>query len=186
MLTNGFACVTPTPAALNGAGTWTLSYSRASDGAIVTSDAGSVTVANGGIASFSANWDRTSYNLGDIATLTIKPIDTKGNAVADGVALTGLVISVGGATQLGTAYSATDTTLGGAKKYKFAIGSNTGQFAYSVALTSSSGQADVAGTYTATTSSSAVSNADVLKAIVSLIASINKQIAALQKALLKK
>ncbi len=33
---------------------------------------------------------------------------------------------------------------------------------------------------------SGVSNADVLKAIVSLIASINKQIAALQKALLKK
>jgi hypothetical protein len=31
-----------------------------------------------------------------------------------------------------------------------------------------------------------VSNADVLKAIVSLIASINKQIAALQKALLKR
>ena len=36
------------------------------------------------------------------------------------------------------------------------------------------------------TTGSAVSNADVLKAIVSLIASINKQIAALQKALLKK
>ena len=35
-------------------------------------------------------------------------------------------------------------------------------------------------------SSTAVTNADVLKAIVSLIASINKQIAALQKALLKK
>jgi hypothetical protein len=34
--------------------------------------------------------------------------------------------------------------------------------------------------------STGVSNADVLKAIVSLIASINKQIAALQKALLKK
>jgi hypothetical protein len=31
-----------------------------------------------------------------------------------------------------------------------------------------------------------VSNADVLKAIVSLIASINKQIAALQKALLRR
>jgi len=36
------------------------------------------------------------------------------------------------------------------------------------------------------TSGGGVSNADVLKAIVSLIASINKQIAALQKALLKK
>jgi hypothetical protein len=36
------------------------------------------------------------------------------------------------------------------------------------------------------TSGGGVTNADVLKAIVSLIASINKQIAALQKALLKK
>ncbi|MFM2180226.1 MAG: hypothetical protein RL192_388, partial [Actinomycetota bacterium] len=34
--------------------------------------------------------------------------------------------------------------------------------------------------------SAGVTNADVLKAIVSLIASINKQIAALQKALLKR
>jgi len=34
--------------------------------------------------------------------------------------------------------------------------------------------------------SGGVSNADVLKAIVSLIASINKQIAALQKALLRR
>jgi hypothetical protein len=40
--------------------------------------------------------------------------------------------------------------------------------------------------YEVTNSGTAVSNADVLKAIVSLIASINKQIAALQKALLKK
>ena len=40
--------------------------------------------------------------------------------------------------------------------------------------------------YKVAASSSAVSNADVLKAIVSLIASINKQIAALQKALLRR
>ena len=40
--------------------------------------------------------------------------------------------------------------------------------------------------YKIASTSTAVSNADVLKAIVSLIASINKQIAALQKALLKK
>jgi hypothetical protein len=186
MLTYGFACITPTPAALFGAGTWTLNYSRASDGATVSSDAGNVMVANSGTAAFSASWDKASYNLGDVATLTIKPIDTKGNAVADGVALTGLVISVGGATQLGTAYAATDTTSGGAKKYKFAIGSNTGQFAYSVTLTSLSAQADVTGTYSAVSSSTGVTNADVLKAIVSLIASINKQIAALQKALLKR
>jgi hypothetical protein len=40
--------------------------------------------------------------------------------------------------------------------------------------------------YKVATSDSGVSNADVLKAIVSLIASINKQIAALQKALLRR
>jgi hypothetical protein len=42
------------------------------------------------------------------------------------------------------------------------------------------------GTVNITAPTGGVSNADVLKAIVSLIASINKQIAALQKALLKK
>jgi hypothetical protein len=40
--------------------------------------------------------------------------------------------------------------------------------------------------YKVSTGDTGVSNADVLKAIVSLIASINKQIAALQKALLKR
>ncbi len=40
--------------------------------------------------------------------------------------------------------------------------------------------------YKIAATSGAVSNADVLKAIVSLIASINKQIAALQKALLRR
>jgi hypothetical protein len=40
--------------------------------------------------------------------------------------------------------------------------------------------------YKVAASSTAVSNEDVLKAIVSLIASINKQIAALQKALLRR
>ena len=40
--------------------------------------------------------------------------------------------------------------------------------------------------YKIATSTTSVTNEDVLKAIVSLIASINKQIALLQKALLKK
>jgi len=186
MITNGVACITPTPAALYGAGTWTLSYSRASDGAVVTSDAGAAIVANSGTDSFKAAWDKSSYGLGDIATLTISPLDSKGQPVADGTALTGLAISVGGATQLGTAYAATDKTTGGVKKYKYAIGSNEGQFAWSVGLTSTSAQADLTGTYTAAATTSSVSNTEILAAIVKLIASINKQIAALQKALMKK
>jgi hypothetical protein len=45
---------------------------------------------------------------------------------------------------------------------------------------------DSAKTVAYSVASGEVSNADILKAIVSLIATINKQIAALQKALLKK
>jgi hypothetical protein len=47
-------------------------------------------------------------------------------------------------------------------------------------------QAALAVSYKIALSTTTIQLADVLKAIVSLIASINKQIAALQKALLKK
>jgi hypothetical protein len=184
MRTYGFACVTPTPAARNGAGTWALTYLRPSDGVSVKSDTGNATVADGGTATFTAGWDKAAYNIGDVAKLTITAKDAKGNLVADGTTLTGLVISVGGATQLGTAASASDTTTGGSKSYNFAIGTIEAQFAYSVALTSLSAQAAVTGTYKATTSTTTVSNAEVLKSIVALIASINKQIQALQKLIL--
>ena len=49
-----------------------------------------------------------------------------------------------------------------------------------------SAQAATTASVTVKSTSASVTNADVLKAIVSLIASINKQIAALQKALLKR
>ena len=186
MRTYGFACLTVTPAALNGAGTWKVLYSRPSDGTTVTSTAGNATVANSGTAAFTASWDKASYNIGDVAKLTIKPVDNLGAAVADGTALTGLVITVGGATQLGTAAAGTDTTTGGSKSYNFAIGTIEAQFAYSVALNSLSSQSAVTGTYKATASSATVSNAEVLKSIVALIASINKQIQALQKLILRR
>jgi hypothetical protein len=64
-------------------------------------------------------------------------------------------------------------------------GKYNGAVKISVASTSAmAGKAATVG-YTIAPNGS-VSNADVLKAIVSLIASINKQIAALQKALLKR
>jgi hypothetical protein len=79
--------------------------------------------------------------------------------------------------------------VGGKKTYKFIVGSTEGSYQLSVDLpkfnntlapqTAATVAYKIAG-------SGGVSNADVLKAIVSLIASINKQIAALQKALLKK
>jgi hypothetical protein len=57
---------------------------------------------------------------------------------------------------------------------------------YNINTTTSGSASFIKDVEDTTKSASDVSNADVLKAIVSLIASINKQIAALQKALLKK
>jgi hypothetical protein len=86
----------------------------------------------------------------------------------------------------------TDTGTNGVWTYKLRVGTSTGAFAGVVSLptynatASAPAQAAVAIQYKIVSSDGGVSNADVLKAIVSLIASINKQIAALQKALLKR
>jgi len=83
-----------------------------------------------------------------------------------------------------------DTFTAGVKTYKFIVGATEGSYQMVVNLpkynTTTYSQSALAVSYKIASSSTAVSNADVLKAIVSLIASINKQIAALQKALLKK
>jgi hypothetical protein len=171
-------------------------------GSIVTSNALPVTC--GKIAtSYTASYDKASYAPGEIATLTVAFKDKDGNSAAD--SLTGdadnathvlPVISVSGVTLIGAALAADDfRTSNGALKYTFIVGTTEGQFTNSVNFPQVATNATAAGLSTglATTAtlkiaaaSGAVSMADVLKAIVSLIASINKQIAALQKALLKK
>jgi hypothetical protein len=83
------------------------------------------------------------------------------------------------------------TGLQGIKTYQFIVGTTEGDFQAIVSVPlvnarNTSSQANQTVAYAVKASSSGVSNADVLKAIVSLIASINKQIAALQKALLKR
>ena len=148
---------------------------------------------------YKASLDKASYAPGEIATLTITATDKNGKAVYD-------VDAAGAGNDLGTtaktvsislpqmtAVSAptnTDEFSGGKKTYKFTIGSTEGSFTGVVDLPLYNGTtyAQTAQTvsYKVAAATGAVSNADVLKAIVSLIASINKQIAALQKALLKR
>jgi hypothetical protein len=75
----------------------------------------------------------------------------------------------------------------GAKTYQFSVGTTEGAFVGTFKITGATDTAAKTIQYkVAAPASGAVSNADVLKAIVSLIASINKQIAALQKALLRR
>jgi len=149
---------------------------------------------------YTAKLDKSSYAPGEIATLTISATDKNGKAVYD-------VDSAGNALALGDKASNTpavslpqmtavltptytDTFSGGVKKYKFTVGSTEGNYSGVVDLPTFDGttysQTAVTVTYKVDSGTTAVSNADVLAAIVKLIASINKQIAALQKALTKK
>jgi hypothetical protein len=154
---------------------------------------------NGGVYTYTASLDKASYVPGDIATLTITAKDSAGNSANDyqylgGTAAAGFgttnPVSIAGSNLTAiTAPSSTDMFVSGVKKYKFIVGSTEGSYQLSVDLpkfnSSVSGQTAATVAYKIA-GSGGVSNADVLKAIVSLIASINKQIAALQKALLKK
>jgi hypothetical protein len=152
---------------------------------------------------WTASMDKASYVPGDIAVVTISAKDSNGSVVADpydtdnagalpdtfsyvyGSAGTAPTVTGSNLTAV-VAPAAADYFVGGVKKYSFTVGSTEGDYNLSVVLGGIT--TDVAKTvkYSIKSSSTAVSNADVLKAIVSLIASINKQIAALQKALLKK
>jgi hypothetical protein len=131
--------------------------------------------------------DKAVYQPGEIATLTVTGKDADGIPAPSLVAIAGLEYSFGGMTAV-TAPTNGDlfTSGAGIKTYKFAVGTSEGSFVGTFKITGATDTTAKTVQYKVAAASGAVSNADVLKAIVSLIASINKQIAALQKALLKK
>jgi trimeric autotransporter adhesin len=182
----GLATMLVPSSTLSGAGSYTLSFVNAA-GATIKSSVNTATVSRGSINSFEASWDKASYLPGEIATVTITAKDAYGNLISDGVAAAGLdlVVSTSGLTAVGTALSTSSLFSAGKITQKYAAGNTDGAYAYSVDITTATPQSASVGSVKVA-GATGVSNADVLKAIVSLIASINKQIAALQKALLKK
>jgi hypothetical protein len=183
---NGFATLdfVGSNVSVRGAGTYKLKVSRLSDGVIVYSDEQSASI-NKSTYTYTASFDKASYVSGEIMTLTITAKDSAGNPVYDGYTIGTNTIGVGGTTTLST-IATTTAFLNGVVKLKFSAGDNASGYGWTVDITNGSAQDAVVGTVNITAPTGGVSNADVLKAIVSLIASINKQIAALQKALLKK
>ena len=117
--------------------------------------------------------------MGEIATITIDAKDSSGRAVADSQAMAVDTVSVGGGS-LTRAVATTDYFTGG-KRTILAQMTTAGSFNTAVTLT---GSVTTSATAAYKISDGAVSNAEVLKSIVALIASINKQIAALQKLIL--
>jgi len=167
-----------------GAGSYRIQVLN-SAGVAVKSNVVTVTVADTTTRTFTASMDKASYLPGDFATLTISAKDVYGNPMPTGKTLPGLVISMStGLTVSGAECTSASTFKAGVKECKFAVGNTAGSYSWAVALTTSSQQVPVTGSVKVT--DSAVSNAEVLKSIVALIASINKQIAALQKLILKR
>jgi len=139
-----------------------------------------------------ASWDKASYAPGTIATLTITNKDIYGNLANDytdfgaNLALTG-----GPSTAAVNAMASSARTTFGVKTYQYVVGTTEGDFVAvldpGVSKTNNAtGQANISVAYSVKSTTSSVTNAEVLKSIVALIASINKQIQALQKLILKR
>ena len=185
----GFATMTIVANPLLGAGTYRLKVTNAA-GTDIKTDVINATV-SGGTASFTASWDKASYSPGESAVLTISAKDSGGRPVAQGTLMTGGVLTVntaGFTSQTCPADIATSTfnKADGTRVCTFAALNTAGAYSFSMALTSSSGQSATTGSVKIVDSSGTVSNAQVLQSIVALIASINKQIQALQKLILKR
>jgi hypothetical protein len=187
-----------TCASTAGTGTIGVTYTNPS-GTIVKSNALAVSCA-GAAYTYSAAWDKASYIPGDLAKLTVTFKDSKGNLAnaVSGVANTNTQdtpsFSIGGLDKTISGPTSADYIEDGVLSYTYTVGATEGTYtgklifpvvdARQVAVTGSATAVPV--TLTVKSASTAVTNADVLKSIVALIASINKQIQALQALILKK
>jgi hypothetical protein len=160
---------------------------------LVKSNTFKATCGSAGVGSWTVAMDKAVYSPGEIATLTITAKDLNGGVVAD-TAVIGAAydkISIAGMTIIGAAISSADVFTSGVKTYKYRVDQNEGSFVGQAQVTTTTGAATAETTvktlqYSVKQSGTTVTNADVLKSIVSLIASINKQIRALQKLILRR
>jgi len=142
---------------------------------------------------YTVSTDKAAYTQGEIGTMTVQFLDSKGNKANSVIAVGAstfvlpmltLVTATGAATAL--------TDVDGVIKYTFTVGTSSGMTAGTytgiVDFTGLTAVAATKGTptYKLSTGTSDVTFTEVLKSVVALIASINKQIQALQKLILKR
>jgi hypothetical protein len=173
---------------------------NAASGTIVLSNTWAQTCA-GAAANLTASWDKASYTPGSIATLTLTFKDAKGFAansydLLDTMTITGspssTTASEGAAVTPLNPHAARGGGTTGTITQVYVVGSVTGDFvavvvpADSLKTASGGTQANLSVAYKIASGTTTVTNEQVLASIVSLIASINKQIVALQKLILKR
>jgi len=174
-----------------------LQHINSGSGTIVKSNVFAASC-QGNAYSYTAGFDKTTYTPGSVATLTITFKDRDGD-LANGYdtwAASNVVTITGGPSATAVAIPVvgdkadSGTGLQGIKTYQFIVGSTEGDFQAVVSVadvnTRNSSQANQTVAYSVKSATSGVTNAEVLKSIVALIASINKQIQALQKLILKR
>jgi hypothetical protein len=170
-----------------------------SNGSVVKSNAMKFNCA-GQALGYAASWDKAIYSQGDVATLTVQFGDSKSNPAnsatavsSSGVGTSSDIVITANQLERATQYTASMTPdENGQIKFKFTVGTSQGIIAGKYNAIVSFPTVDAFGFSAPATvayevaAGSAVSNADVLKSIVALIASINKQIQALQKLILRR
>jgi hypothetical protein len=169
-----------------------LRHTSAATGVTITSPAFTARCADDPYT-YTVSFDKASYTQGEIATMSVQFLDSKGNkansldtpgAVSMILPFMTLVTSTGSATMLPNA--------DGVKAYTMTVGTSVGLTPGTyTGVVDFAALTDVAAvkatpTYKITTGGDTTTNADVLKSIVALIASINKQIQALQKLILRR
>jgi len=169
-----------------------LRHTSAATGVTITSPAFTARCADDPYT-YTASFDKASYTQGEIATLSVQFLDSKGNkansldtpgTVSMILPFMTLVTSTGSATMLPNA--------DGVKTYTMTVGTSVGLTPGTyTGVVDFPALTDVAAvkatpTYKIVTGGDTTTNADVLKSIVALIASINKQIQALQKLILRR
>ena len=175
-----------------------VQYTIAATGTIIKSDAFTARCADDRY-SYTASLDKAAYNQGDIATLTVKFLDSKGNAANNYSApgtnkiilpfMTG--VDIASALGVNAASSTAVTKADGTVSFTLTVGSTTtvtaGTYTGIVEFDSATiVSAKSTPTYKLSTGGDTTSFTDVLKSVVALIASINKQIQALQKLILNR
>ena len=158
-------------------------------GVIATSNSAKVSCA-GNADSYTASWDKAVYTPGEVATLKVTFKDSKGFLANDNYdwssgSFGATSVSSGGGV-FAVASSSADTSALGVASYRLLVGVTEGSYNAVVNVDALTGQDAVTAGFTVKSATTSVSNADVLKSIVALIASINKQIQALQKLILKR
>ena len=171
-----------------------VKFTTSSSGEAITSDAFVARCADVP-STYTVSLDKAAYKQGDIATATVQFLDSKGNK-ANSVTAVGAnswilpyfsPVTMAGTLAQGASATAV-TKADGTSELVFTVGTSTavvnGSYAGVVAYDAPALGVKQTPAYTLSTGGDSTTNADVLKSIVALIASINKQIQALQKLIL--